>query len=576
MDAASELLRLAEEKFGKLTEAEEKLLRAAANGEIADYSPRSKKPIDLANVAKWGPSRFLLADRIAWLCTDRQATQLVTHRGIVVKGARIDEEFNLLFAKVPFPLYFELCKFTADINFQHAQIPALYMPGTHTASLSAGGLKTDGPIYLRDGFQAEGEICLLSAMIGGDLDCSKAQFSNPDGITLTADGLKVEGAVFLRDGFKAEGEVRLIGAKVGGSVVCDNSQFINEGASALTADRLKVGGGVFLRNGFKAQGAVYLIGATIGGDLDCTMGQFVNKSGRALFADGLKVDGHVFLRNNFKAEGLVSLVAVVIHGHFGLANVDSPGEMTLDLRSAKIGALDDDQESWPESGQLFLHGLEYNEISNEPPGGSKTRINWLKLQDGFWPQPYEQLAKVLRNNGDDVGVRDVLIAKNRDKARRIKLAWWQWFWYRLVGPLIGYGHRPWLAIPLALVIILFGWVCFGVGYWSGLITPPSKTAYTTTEKLPVPDPGNPNLGISTAYPVFNSLVYSIDVFVPVVDLRQARYWLPNANRGHKLVGIGPWPLHWGGVLLFWLWIETALGWILTTLFLVGLTGLVRT
>ncbi len=135
MDAASELLKLAEEKFGKLTKTEEKLFRAAAKGEMANYSPKSKKPIRPANAAKWGPSRVLRADRIAWLCTE--AAHLVTHRGIQIKGARIDEEFDLLFAKVPFHLLFAQCKFMADINFREAQIVALYMPGTHTGPLSA-------------------------------------------------------------------------------------------------------------------------------------------------------------------------------------------------------------------------------------------------------------------------------------------------------------------------------------------------------------------------------------------------------------------------------------------------------
>ena len=77
MDVASELVKLAEGKFGKLTVAEKKLFRAAAKGEIAHYSPRSKKPIDPANAAKWGPTRVLLADRIRWLCTE--AAQLVEH-----------------------------------------------------------------------------------------------------------------------------------------------------------------------------------------------------------------------------------------------------------------------------------------------------------------------------------------------------------------------------------------------------------------------------------------------------------------------------------------------------------------
>jgi hypothetical protein len=60
-------------------------------------------------------------------------------------------------------------------------------------------------------------------------------------------------------------------------------------------------------------------------------------------------------------------------------------------------------------------------------------------------------------------------------------------------------------------------------------------------------------------PKFNSLVYSIDTFVPLVNLYQAKYWLPN-NRFLRLYH----------------WVHIAFGWILTTLLVVGLTGLVRT
>ncbi len=469
MDGASELLKLAERKFGKLTAAEKKLFRAAAKGEIADYSPRSKK-IDLANAAKWGPTRVLRADRIAWLCTDKQASQLVTHRGIRSKGARVDEELDLEAAKVPFPLRFEQCKFTADINFQQAHIVALYMPGTHT-----------GPLF--------------------------------------ADGLKVEGSVFLRDGFKAEGEVRMPGA-------------------------------------------------TVGGSLSCIKGQFINKDKKALVADRVKVEGSVFLRGGFRAEGKVSFVAATIYGRFSLSKIDSPAQMTLDLNSAKIGTLHDKEDSWPVPKHLVLHGLEYQDISHKSPRDSKTRIEWVRLQKDFSPQPYEQLAKVLRESGDGAGARDVLVAKNRDKAKRTRLTRTEWFWYRLFGPLVGYGHKPWLAIPLALVIILFGSMFFKGGYSDGLVTPLSESAYAQD-----------NVGaqrISEVYPVFNSFVYSMDVFVPVVDLHQAKYWLPNANRGSELVPTSSAALCTGGLLLGWLWFEIACGWVLTTLFLVGLTGLVRT
>ena len=345
-------------------------------------------------------------------------------------------------------------------------------------------------------------------------------------------------------------------------------QFVNKNRKALSGDGLKVARGVFLLNGFKAQGEVRLIGAAVGGDLNCQNGQFINENGYAFLADGLKADGNIFLRNGFKAQGTVSLVGASTDRYFCLTAIDSPEEMTLDLRSATIGTLYDDRESWPQSGQLFLHGLECEEISQQSPRDSSTRILWLQLQKGFSPQPYEQLAKVLRESGDNAGARDVLVAKNKDKAKLTKLTRAEWFWYRLFGPLIGYGHKPWLALPLALMIVLSGWAFFTEGYSYGLVTPLSESAYEV-------DVAGARR-ISEAYPVFNSFVYSMDVFVPVVDLHQVKYWLPNANRGSELVPTGSAAFCTGGLLLFWLWIETALGWILTTLFLVGITGLVRT
>ena len=613
MGAASELIKLAEKKFGKLTAAEKKLFRKTAEGEIADYSPRSKKPINPANAAKWGPSRVLLADRIAWLCTE--AAQLVTHRGTRIKGVRIDETFDLEDAKVPFPLYFEQCKFTAYANFRNTQMPALYMLGTHTGPLSADGLKTNGPVFFRNGFKAEGEINLVAATVGGSLVCDYGQFLNKDARAINADGLKVGGYIFLRNvkaegevsllrarverslecdnskfinngkaalaadelnvqgsvslrGVRAEGEVRLLGGTICGNLECDNSQFINKNkeGKALSADGLNIDGNVNLRNGFKAEGEVRLLGASVVGDLDCNKGKFINEDRIALSADGLKVCGAVFLRHGFKAEGTVSFVGATVEKHFCLGNVDSPEQMTLDLTTASIGTLHDDKiDSWPGPGRLSLHGLEYKNISHQSPRDSETRIEWLRRQKDFSPQPYEQLAKVLRESGDGAGARGVLVAKNKDKAKQTKLTFAEKCWYHFLGRSIGYGHKPWLAMPW---IVIFGWALFAWGNSRGLITPPSESAYVEDNAS--------TRRIAEVYPVFSSLAYSIDVFVPVFDLHQVKYWLPNAKRGPEIIEpTSSLALCWGGVLLSWLWIETAFGWILTTLSLASLTGMVK-
>ncbi len=59
-----------------------------------------------------------------------------------------------------------------------------------------------------------------------------------------------------------------------------------------------------------------------------------------------------------------------------------------------------------------------------------------------------------------------------------------------------------------------------------------------------------------------------------MDLHQQSYWLPNANRGGEI------PLILfkckTGVLLRWyFWFHIVCGWILTSLWVAGFTGLVR-
>ena len=78
------------------------------------------------------------------------------------------------------------------------------------------------------------------------------------------------------------------------------------------------------------------------------------------------------------------------------------------------------------------------------------------------------------------------------------------------------------------------------------------------------------------HPEFNAFVYSLDVFLPVIDLHQGSCWLPDSTKDFRLpisekVSI---PIS-GKVLCYYVWIEIGLGWVLTTLFVVSLTGLVR-
>ncbi len=535
-DNEPNLLELTEDKFGKLNEAEEDLFRSVADGKVADRSDKSGKNNDPneAEAEYWDPNtRVIRADLIAWLCTDRRALELATHRGIQITGARIEGELDLSFAIVPFPLRFRRCSFKRGINLRDAEIRNLDLNGTYT-----------GPIY--------------------------------------GDRLKVEGSIYLCKGFKAKGEVNLYGSTIEKNLECIGGHFINEGKTALNVNGANIKGNVFLSDGFKAEGEVNLNGITIGMYLICDKGRFIRPNGYALRASSMKVKSHVFMRSLI-AKGEVKMSTAKIDGTLQWRDINSPGEVTLRLSSVTVAGLWDDKDSWPGKGKLFLHGLVYNEICEDAPRSAEERIEWLRRQykdkagkdpSQFHPQPYEQLAVVLRKGGQDEDARKVLIAKNMDKAKHTKLTLGEWLWYQVFGWMIGYGYRPWRALWGVLLFVVLGWILFGFGYRGGLISPESDSAFAKGDKG-ITIPGDERK-LSEVHPKFNFLMYSIDTFVPLIDLHQSKYWLPNTNRDGKLQ-LGKFKIPMSGkILRYYLWFHIAMGWALSTLLVVGLTGLVRT
>ena len=673
------LLDLAKTKFAprELTHAEEKVFMSTELGEPASALTGDDKQDDPANAANWPDARVVHAECLAWLCTDREASSRVTFRGIQIYGMRIDGKLDLEFAQAPFPFWTWKCAFTNEIVLRHAHFPALYLQFTHVKSIDADGAKIDGNIFLRDHFKAGGEVRLLGATIGGNLECNGAQLTNPKGMALNADGAKINGSVFLRngfssqgevnllgatiggnlecnhgaqlinpnpngralnadgvkinsyvflrDGFKAQGEVNLLGAIIGRNLECDGAQLSNPDGKALNADGAKINGSAFLRNGFSSQGEVNFLGATIGLNLDCEAAQLSNPKGMALNADGAKINGGLYLRRGFKAIGEVDLIRAAIGGDldcdgaelfnpdgYGLnadrSTIDGgvylrshfkadggvgffatqiksqlncyntlPAEHTwFELRSAKIGTFRDEEKSWPGEGKLFLDGFTYDRISEDSPLTAQSRIEWLHRQPHhkFLPQPYEQLASVLRNMGHEREARRVMIQKNQDHANFTKRFSQEWWWYNVFGWLIGYGYAPSRAFFISLGMILLGWGLFRLGFIKNLILPADENGYEKDESGKFVRKDGERT-ISDDYPKFNALIFSLESFTPLLKLDQSSNWAPNAKCGAALHF---WRVHLttGSLLRVYLWFHILAGWVLTSLWVGALTGLVKT
>ena len=706
-----DLIEFARSRFDRLSKCELKILSAATSGGFAYCGPSASGDDPRNNpamAAGWGDERTIRASVIRWMCGDREAKNLVDPHGIWIHAARIEHLLDLAFLTVPFPLIFDNCLFADPIILQYSKLQSFYLRACRTTApilavgvsvcddllvrdgeaegevrltdaviggnllcdhqtfqkgLQAAGIETSGSVSFRNNFKAENEVRLTGAVIGGYLDCENGSFTNPRGVALAAAGLKVRRSVFLRNGFNAAGQVNLIDAEIGGTFECDKGAFKNAGGVALYADRIKVGGAVYLRYGFSAEGEVRLLGANISGNLGCNQGIFTNVSGIALFASDMKVTGSIFLRDGVLVEGEVRLVAAEVGGAIECAKgtfknaggyavcangikVNGPvalgegasfdGEVSfvraniggafgsvgsqfaanstvnieqvsiagsffwqkvsskfksennaesdsalrsglpvrLNLQHSTVGPMADDNNSWPSIGRLHLDGLVYTRIAAGPTD-ARSRLEWLRRQgDGFWPQPYRQLAKVLGEVGDESGTRRVLIAMENSRLKYGKLSWYSRVWVWALRLTIGYGYQPFRAGWWVTLFVLIGFFLFSWGQDAGVLT-----------QIPSPN--------AAAYQPFNGFVFSLETFVPLVDLQFAKHWLPGAElhpRGAvdllkpiSRYRLFSWLPNWehqfgsnfGERLRWYFWGHILAGWFFTTMFVAGVTGLIR-
>jgi hypothetical protein len=141
---------------------------------------------------------------------------------------------------------------------------------------------------------------------------------------------------------------------------------------------------------------------------------------------------------------------------------------------------------------------------------------------------------------------------------------------------IGYGQRPLWALRWLFGLFVVGAIIFGLGYLGGGITPRDKDAYEEFAKHRYPPPYGAQ---------FNPLIYSFEHSFPLVSLGVKDRWGPNAKPLMTMPVVNHPEFRWlqdkhlkissSRCLLAWMCVQTVLGWAFATLFVVGLTGIVK-
>ncbi|MFF1418751.1 oxidoreductase [Streptomyces sp. NPDC058280] len=523
-----------------LSAAELGMWQAFRNGGTYDLSTSDPLLDNPFSGRSWGTERSVRARVIALLLLSGPAALAGRVAALKLRGVQITGTLNLAGGTIAPYVELKHCRFENEVVLPESHFTTLRMVGCAIPRLEAARLRTEGDLHLPR-CRVEGGIRLTDAHIGTDLLISQIEV-RPDrlGRAITADGLCV-GQDLQADEIETYGEVSLRGAQVGVSLSLRGSrlraarELMALNAPRLTVERTLHMTGAWVgpeRSGesgpFGAtppHGTGYAVAPARGARLrrfECHGGVRLD-DGR--FGDAVDLEQARFFLTATEELSLRRIVTPELR-----FKCERAEEGRVVLSGARIVTLVDMSTSWPGPGGLAMGGLVYENLVPFGHFPLARRLEWVAAATPeYAPEPYERLAHVLRNSGEDADAREVLLAKQRRRRETLPLA--AKLWGYLQDWTVAYGYRPGRA-----------------ALWMAVLWGAGTIAFTRHP---------PQALHAEQHPPWNASLYALDLLVPVIDLGQDGYWLLE-----------------GG----WQWAAAALillGWILATTVAAGATRLLR-
>jgi hypothetical protein len=474
-------------------------------------------------------------------------------------------------------------------------------------------LPADGVCY-----DVLGTISLINAKIGGDFQLCNTRYHFPGEETVCADGITVTGTTFL-DNLYSNGILRFVQATLKqGLSICDAkfdvalpsrhwltvdniSETELEGPSCgIYASYAQIGGAftwqgidkanrkkgkiLFWLNVFGASAATIedderswkaldrfeVTGATYGSishlkTADCEWRLRELDRQYALLNEMSSPDLRIAWKNTVKS--LKSITATVF-----CCKDSKKLNPTLVLNSQKPSREDKFDEHWIE----------------EVAAKEKTIEAAI---DRFKPQPYLHLAKSFRNAGYVKAARRVLIQLECNQTRYSDYGLWRVVWRWSLYFLVRYGHALFRPIGILAIWALISATCFEFAYHNNQIVPMKEAATSQHQVASNNQVGQPSkqntTGTDKTRPAFNALIFAVDTLLPIVDLNQKKNWTVDPLSKASVRDNRNEDIYWFEAVI-WVWravpdfvapalliFNTFFGWLMTTLFVAGVTGLMR-
>ncbi|WP_340109082.1 hypothetical protein [Pikeienuella sp. HZG-20] len=508
--------------FGELTPAEQKVLDELDSGEATILGDGERPE------AGAGPDRRIRPAFLRWCALGAGEGRRVHEAGLRVEGALIANgeaasragwkpHLDLDGCSLGHDLVLVACRFIEAPRLRSTSLQNLILNESALPGLLADRLHAKGSVFMRR-VETVGDVRLLGAEIGVDLDFTSAKLSGAKRAALYADGLHAEGGILLG---KAEtaGEVRLVGVKIGGDLVCEGAKLSNPDGHALNAGGAQVTGVFFLRREAEIEGALDLTGAQFGAindDPSC-----------------------------WPAPGELSLNRCR-YGAFTGGGIDAP------TRICWLGLQDParySQNFWP---QPWEHCAQVLREMGHAEDARAVLIDKERLQRA---------------------------ARRRKIGARWR-RWPRFVIDKILDATVRFGHQPLRAFWLLFLLWVLGVATFSAASHAGAMKPNNADILRAPEWVGCAESAPPWMDRggservsqldcflrqpeAQGFPAFNALIYSADVLFPLVDIEQQSYWTPNEDMAVGMIA--------KGMMYFYI----ILGWALSLLAVAGFSGLVK-
>jgi hypothetical protein len=476
-----------------------------------------------------------------WLLTTEQKS-----RPLQITGAHVTGEFRVDFIEVNFPVILEETTFDGQVILENSRFKwdVALNGSTFTGPVHLNGSTFDADLFVRSAV-FEARLNAYHTRVGGNLEAMRTEFRD----SVDFRGLSVGGETRL-DHVTA-GFFNASRASFNGDVVLTGAKFTGAGAR-LDLERTVIRQSLFLNSLHPGAPVMNLVYAEIGYNFDGRGTEW----GDTVNLRGMQTGMHADLRDG-RFRGPLILEAAQVGGDLKLQSVEAM-QGALMTRAQVKGTLS-------VQGAGFSHGLSLAEVSagvlnvtglRALPPAAAFSVDGLTfghiehmVNGKSSPDSLLALFAKAEFSADAYGTLESFFARHGDKrsANRTLFA-------RRARERDGLPIRSQLGSHLLNWTVRYGrWPALAFVWWAGFVA--LGTYVFTRARITLVDPAKANCQR------FDPVWYSLDTFLPMVDLKYADDW--------KLTREAD-PRAW-----LYLRFHTLAGWVLIPVALAAISGLLK-